>query len=76
MVKINWEDFKEYKKGHGKKDDNFLVLLDFIKSYYNLASVVEIYNSLKNDELANMMLEKRDIKDVITLEKYLYKQHS
>ncbi len=76
MVKINWEDFKEYKKGHGKKDDNFLVLLDFIKSYYNLASVVEIYNSLKNDELANMMLEKRDIKDVVTLEKYLYKQHS
>jgi len=76
MIKINWDDFKEYKKGHGKKDDNFLVLLDFIRSYYNLANVNDIYKSLKNDELANMMLEKRDIKDVVTLETYLYKQHS
>jgi len=76
MVKINWEDFKDYKKTHSKKDDNFLVLLDFIKSYYRLASVKDIYDSLKSDDLASMMLEKRDINDMIDLEKYLYKKHS
>jgi len=76
MLKINWDEFKEYKKGHGKKDDNFIVLLDFIKSYYLLASVKDIYDSLKSDELANMMLNKRDINDIVDLEKYLYKKHS
>ena len=76
MIKINWEDFKEYKKGHSKKDDNFLVLLDFIKSYYNLMNARDIFESLKSDELASMMLEKRDINDAVTLETYLYKRHS
>lgn len=76
MIKINWEEFKEYKQGHGKKDDNFIVLLDFIKSYYNLISVNDIYESLKADELASMMLKKRNIKDAITLETHLYKTHS
>ena len=76
MIKINWDDFKEYKNSNGKKGDNFLILLDFIRSYYNTANPREIYEGLKSDELANMMLEKRDIEDVICLERYLYKPQS
>ena len=35
MLKINWDEFKEYKQTRHKKVDNFITLLDFIKSYYN-----------------------------------------
>lgn len=76
MVSINWDEFKEYKKTHWSKNDNFIVLLDFVQSYYKLASVRDIYDSLIEDELANMMLQKRDINDIVDLEKYLYKKHS
>ena len=72
MVKINWDEFKVFKK-HSHKDDNFLILLDFIRSYYNISNPVDIYDSLMNDDTAKMMLDKRDIVDAIGLERYLYK---
>ena len=73
MVKINWEEFKEFKTSRHLTGDNFTSLLDFIKSYYNVISPVEIYETLTNDELAVMMLEKRDITHAEHLEPYLFK---
>jgi hypothetical protein len=49
-------------------------MLDFLKSYYNLFSVYDIYNTLVNDETTKMMLEKRDIVDIESLEKFLFKK--
>ena len=72
MVKINWDEFKEYKK-HSHRDDNFEILLDFMKSYYNMINPVDIYDSLAVDGLGEMMLEKRDIIDAEGLESYLFK---
>ncbi|PHS58136.1 MAG: hypothetical protein COB17_03855 [Sulfurimonas sp.] len=72
MTKINWDEFKEYKRGHSKAADNFLVLLNFMQSYYNMLSVNEIYETLSSDDLALMMLKKRDLKDAVALEKFLY----
>ncbi len=74
-MKINWEEFKEYKQ-HNKGKDNFYILLNFIRSYYNMHSPIDIYDILVMDELAKMMLEKREIIDAEGLEDYLYKQHS
>ena len=73
-LEINWEEFKEYKKDIKTDKDNFRLLLDFIRSYYNMSNTFDIYNMLKHDDTANMMLEKREIIEAMSLEKYLYKK--
>ncbi len=72
MVRINWDEFKEYKKS-SSREDNFEILLDFMKSYYNMTSPNEVFNSLNADELAKMMFDKRNIQDAEDLENYLFK---
>ncbi len=73
MIRINWEEFKEFKRYRNKKGDNFEALLEFMKSYYNITSPIEMYEILSFDELAQMMLDKRDITDAEGLENYLFK---
>ncbi len=72
MVRIDWDEFKEYKK-LSVRDDNFEILLEFIKSYYNAVLPQDIYDMLHADETAQMMLDKRSIKDSVALENYFYK---
>jgi len=71
MVKINWDEFKIYKKDYMKKD-NFIILLDFLKSYYSMINPVDIFESLSADGLGQMMLKKRNIKDPEGLEEFLF----
>lgn len=73
VFKVNWDEFKEFKQNNQKIDDNFIVLLDFIKSYYRILNPADIFDILKEDEVAVMMLEKRNITDAEDLENYLYK---
>ena len=73
MIRINLEEFKEFKRYRNKKGDNFEALLEFMKSYYNITSPIEMYEILSFDELAQMMLDKRDITDAEGLENYLFK---
>lgn len=73
MVAINWNEFKEFKKHRHGQNDNFSELLEFIKSYYNMSNPNDIYETLKNDDLSEMMLEKRNITDAEGLESYLFK---
>lgn len=73
MIDINWEEFKAFKEYRHKKDDNFEILLDFLKSYYNMTNPTEIYDTLLNDEIAPMMLEKRGMHCVTDLEEHLFK---
>ena len=59
MVKnIDWTEFKLFRATNIKDQDNFMTLIDFLKSYYNMFSVLDIYETLKNDETAKMMLDK------------------
>lgn len=78
MAQINWEEYKQYKltRENPQGLDNFELLLEFIKSYYNKSSVFDIFTLLKADELAEMMLKKRDIHEPEHLEDYLYKKLS
>ncbi len=73
MIEINWDEFKEYKRS-SNKEENFEILLDFIKSYYNMTNPSDIYISLANDTLAQMMLEKHNIDDDEALENYLFRK--
>lgn len=72
VVKINWDEYKEYKK-YSAKNDNFTILLDFIKSYYNISNPSDIFEILANDETARMMLDKRKIQDAEGLENFIFK---
>lgn len=72
MAKINWDEYKEYKKYSAKKD-NFVILIDFIKSYYNMTNPFDIYDVLSSDETAELMLLKRNIQDAEGLENFMFK---
>lgn len=72
---IDWSEFKAFRATSTKDQDNFMAMLDFLKSYYKMFSVLDIYNTLKNDETSNMMLEKRNITDAEGIERYLFKTH-
>ena len=73
MTTINWDEFKVFKKHAHKEGDNFEMLLDFLKSYYNMTNPAEMYETMINDDIAPMMLEKRDINSNADLEKHLFK---
>jgi len=70
LAEINWAEYKEHKK-YTTKQDNFEILLDFIKSYYNISNAFEIFDMLNNDETAKMMLDKRKITDAEKLENFI-----
>ena len=75
MIQINWDEYKEYKRS-SNKEENFEILLDFMKSYYNMTNPSDIYNSLSNDTLAQMMLKKHNIIDDEALENYLFRKNN
>lgn len=70
MVNIDWDEYKEFKL-YSVRDDNFEILLDFLKSYYNLTNPYDIFEALEADDIAQMMLQKRDILDAEDLEHFL-----
>ncbi len=72
LSRINWDEYKEHKK-YSVKDDNFEILLEFMKSYYNLTNPSDMYEMLAEDDIAQMMLEKREISDAEDLENFLFK---
>jgi len=69
LADINWAEYKKYTT----KKDNFEILLDFIKSYYNMTSPFDIFDMLECDETAKMMLDKRKITDAEKLESFIFK---
>lgn len=72
MAKINWDEYKEYKQ-YNSKENNFEILIDFIKSYYNMTNAYDIFAILNEDDTAKMMLDKREIKDAEGLENFMLK---
>lgn len=74
MIKINWDEYKEYKS-HSHKKENFEILIDFLKSYYSMTNPADIYESLSVDGLGQMMLEKHDIIDDEALENFMFQRN-
>lgn len=69
-MQIDWNEYKEYKK-MSVRDDNFERLIEFMKSYYNMHNPYELFDALKADDIAEMMLCKRSITDANKMEKFL-----
>jgi len=76
MSKINWDEFKKFKyeQTHLKALDNFEILLEFLRSFYNKTSSFEVFDILNDDELGKMMLEKRNLSEPEHLEDILNKR--
>ena len=74
MAKIDWSEYKEFKK-YSVKEDKLAILVDFMKSYYNMTNAFEIYENFEEDAIAMMLLEKRGIKDAEGLENYIFKYY-
>lgn len=73
MIEINWEDFKFFKQYSDIKNDNFEILLDFLKNHYKMTSPKEMFETMSNDETAQLMLKKREMHTLEDLERHLYK---
>lgn len=74
MGQINWNKFKYYKQEHPNPVglDNFQLLLEFIRGFYKIVNIDDIYEILADDDLSAQMLNKRGIRNAIELDNYLY----
>lgn len=72
LVKIDWAEFKEHKKT-SVRENKLEMVLEFFKAYYNIMNPSDMYESLKADDIGQMMLEKYNIKNDIDLENILFK---
>ena len=72
MVKIDWQEFKEFKK-HTHKVDKLQIVIDFIKSYYNIFHPTDVYDILSVDDIGQLLLAKRDIINAEMLEDFIFK---
>jgi len=72
LVRIDWDEYKEYKK-MSVRENKLEIVLEFLKSYYNMNNPSDIYETLKADDIGQMMLEKYKIRNDIDLEDILFK---
>ena len=72
MVRIDWDEYKEHKK-MSVRENKLEIVLEFFKSYYNMTNPSDMYESLKADDIGQMMLVKYDINSDIDLEDILRK---
>jgi hypothetical protein len=73
LIDIDWDEFKFFKQYSTKKGDNFEVLLDFLKSHYLMTNIQEMYETMANDDIAQLMLNKRELNSVEALQKHLFR---
>ena len=72
MAKIDWDEYKEYKK-HAVKENKLAIVVDFLKSYYNMSNPRDIYEMLAGDGIGEMLLERNEIENVESLESFMFK---
>ena len=71
MASIDWDEYKEFKK-FSHKEDRLQIAVDFIKSYYNMNNAVDMFTMLIEDDIGQMLLERKDIKDPEGLENFMF----
>ena len=71
MAAFDWDEYKEFKK-FSAKEDKLQVAIDFMKSYYNMNSPRDLYEMLREEDIGQMMLDKREIADAEGLENFMF----
>jgi len=72
LIKIDWDEYKEHKK-LSVRTHKLEMVMEFLKSYYNMNNPSDIYQTLKVDDIGQMLLEKYNINNDIDLENMLFK---
>ncbi len=74
-MKIDWQEYKEFRisKEEAGEKDKFYILVEFLKSFYNIHSLETIYDIVKKDTLSSLMLKKNEISSYDDFESYLQK---
>ena len=72
LIRIDWDEYKEHKKS-SMRTHKLEMVMEFLKSYYNMNNPSDIYQTLKADDIGQMLLEKYNIKNDIDLEDMLFK---
>jgi len=72
VASIDWKEYKEFKT-HTTKEDRLEILVDFIKSYYNMSSPRDMFSMIQDDDIGQMLLERKDISDAEGLESFMYR---
>jgi FKBP-type peptidyl-prolyl cis-trans isomerase (trigger factor) len=70
LTRIDWDEYKEHKK-MSVQSDNFERLIEFMKSYYNMHNPDELFETLKNDDTAVTMLNKRSITSAASMDQFV-----
>lgn len=72
LISIDWDEYREHRK-MSVRENKLEVVLEFLKSYYNMMNPSDMYETLKADDIGQMMLEKHNVKSDIDLENILFK---
>jgi len=72
LISIDWDEYREHRK-MSVRENKLEIVLEFLKSYYNMMNPSDMYETLKADDIGQMMLEKHNVKSDIDLENILFK---
>lgn len=72
LIKIDWDEYKEHKK-LSVRTHKLEMVIEFLKSYYNMNNPSDVYQTLRADDIGQMLLEKYKIKNDIDLEDILFR---
>lgn len=72
MASIDWDEYKEFKV-HSVKNDKLDIVIDFVKSYYNISNPSDMFDTLVNDDIGGMLLERKEITNAEGLENFMFR---
>ncbi|MFT7003740.1 MAG: hypothetical protein ACJAWW_001092 [Sulfurimonas sp.] len=71
MATFDWNEYKEFRK-FSSQEDKLQAAVDFMKSYYNMSSTIDLYDMLAQDDIGQLLLAKRNIIDAEGLENFIF----
>jgi hypothetical protein len=72
LIRIDWDEYKEHKK-MTVRENKLEIVLEFLKSYYNMTNPSDVYETMRVDDIGQMLLEKYEINSDVDLENILFK---
>jgi hypothetical protein len=72
LPRFDWDEYKIFKQ-YTSKEDRLSIAVDFMKSYYKMKSTLDMYEMLKEDDIGELMLNKRNINDAEGLENFIFR---
>ena len=72
LIRIDWDEYKEHKK-MTVRENKLEIVLEFLKSYYNMTNPSDVYETMRADDIGEMLLSKYNINSDVDLEDILFK---